>query len=115
MLWKLIIRFLQCHKRDYIRAISSGKDIFIVEIQKYVPAEQELQQWISAFERAKAAIEGGHEMKKVQFRDKNKPLTEYTKIVVETDDNSPITIAEITSEDVKTADGYRVRLTPKYD
>lgn len=56
MFWKLIIRFLQCHKRDYIRAISSGKDIFIVEIQKYVPVEQELQQWISAFERAKARI-----------------------------------------------------------
>lgn len=115
MLWKLIIRFLQCHKRDYIRAISSGKDIFIVEIQKYVPVKQELQQWISAFEKAEAAIEGGHEMKKAQFCDKNEALTEYSKIVVETDDKNPITIAEITAEDVKIADGYRARLTPKYD
>lgn len=47
--------------------------------------------------------------------DKRKPLTEYTKIVVETDEKDPVTIAEITAEDVKIADGYRARLTPKYD
>lgn len=44
-----------------------------------------------------------------------KTLKEYTKIVVETDGENPITIAEITSEEINTADGYRVRLTPKYD
>lgn len=42
-------------------------------------------------------------------------LKEYTKIVVETDEENPVTIAEITSEEINTADGYRVRLTPKYD
>lgn len=42
-------------------------------------------------------------------------LKDYIKIVVETDEENPITIAEITSEEINTADGYRVRLTPKYD
>lgn len=42
-------------------------------------------------------------------------LKDYTKIVVETDEEHPIAIAEITSEEINTADGYRVRLTPKYD
>lgn len=42
-------------------------------------------------------------------------LKDYTKIIVETDEENPIAIAEITSEEIKTADGYRVRLTPKYD
>ena len=37
------------------------------------------------------------------------------KIVVETDEENPITIAEITSEEVNIADGYRVRLTPEYN
>lgn len=42
-------------------------------------------------------------------------LKDYTKIVVETDEENPITIAEITSEEINAADGYRVRLTPEYD
>ncbi|WP_169303710.1 hypothetical protein [Thermoanaerobacter italicus] len=39
----------------------------------------------------------------------------YTKLVVETDEDNPETIAVITDTDVIPADGYRVRLTPKYD
>lgn len=39
-------------------------------------------------------------------------LKDYTKIVVETDEENPTTIAEITEEAVNVADGYRVRLTP---
>lgn len=42
-------------------------------------------------------------------------LKEITKVVVETDEENPITIAEITADDVIMADGYRVRLTPNYD
>jgi hypothetical protein len=40
---------------------------------------------------------------------------DYTKIVIETDEENPVTIAEITNEDVKPSNGYRVRLTPNYD
>lgn len=43
---------------------------------------------------------------------KTDTLKDYTKIIVETEEKNPITIAEITSEEIKTADGYRVRMTP---
>ncbi len=42
-------------------------------------------------------------------------LKDFTKIIIETDEENPVTIAEITSEEINPADGYRVRLTPKYD
>lgn len=42
-------------------------------------------------------------------------LKDYTKIVVETDEENPITIAEITPDNITPADGYRVRLTPDYN
>ena len=44
-----------------------------------------------------------------------KALGQYTKIVVETDEKNPVTIAVIQSNFVDTTEGYRVRLTPKYD
>lgn len=47
--------------------------------------------------------------------DKAEELKEYTKIVVETDEKNPITIATITNNETVVAEGYRVRLTPKYD
>ena len=42
-------------------------------------------------------------------------LEDIQKITVETDEENPITIAEITLEEINTADGYRIRLTPRYD
>ncbi|QYU58173.1 hypothetical protein K1728_01810 [Weissella confusa] len=36
----------------------------------------------------------------------------YVRIVVETDEKNPVTIAEITADSVEVADGYRVRLKP---
>lgn len=47
--------------------------------------------------------------------DSNNTLKDYTKIVVETDEELPKAIAEITTDYITPADGYRVRLTPKYD
>lgn len=43
------------------------------------------------------------------------PLKDYTKIVVETDEENPTIIAVITSTNIEVADDYRVRLTPLYD
>ncbi|WP_191991497.1 hypothetical protein [Lentilactobacillus buchneri] len=43
----------------------------------------------------------------------DKPLTDFTKIVVETDEKYPKTIAIITSDNYQLADGFRVRLTLK--
>ena len=42
-------------------------------------------------------------------------LCEYTRVIVETDEENPTTIATVTKSDVDVADGYRVRLTPVYD
>lgn len=42
-------------------------------------------------------------------------LSDITKIVVETDEEEAKTIAVITADDVDVAEGFRVRLTPKYD
>ena len=42
-------------------------------------------------------------------------LTDITKIVGETDEEKPKTIAVITAEDIDSAEGFRVRITPKYD
>lgn len=40
-------------------------------------------------------------------------IGEFERIIVETDEKNPITIATITQEDVDTADGYRIRFKPK--
>ncbi|EME3504032.1 hypothetical protein UL360_002450 [Enterococcus faecium] len=42
-------------------------------------------------------------------------LEEYTKIVVETDEQNPKTIAVITADDIEPCEGFRVRMTPRYD
>lgn len=42
-------------------------------------------------------------------------LSDVTKIVVETDEEEPKTIAVITAEDIDSAEGFRVRITPKYE
>ena len=42
-------------------------------------------------------------------------LSDVTKIVVETDEEEPKIIAVITAEDIDSAEGFRVRITPKYD
>jgi hypothetical protein len=42
-------------------------------------------------------------------------LHEYTKVVVETEEKNPVTIAVVTANGWKLADGYRIRLTPVYE
>lgn len=44
-----------------------------------------------------------------------KTLSDITKIVVETDEQDPKIIAVITAEDIDSSEGFRVRITPKYD
>lgn len=42
-------------------------------------------------------------------------LLDITKIVVETDEEEPKTIAVITKYNIGIEEGFRVRITPKYD
>lgn len=39
----------------------------------------------------------------------------WTRIIVETDEENPATIATITADETDVADGYRVRFRPVYD
>lgn len=44
----------------------------------------------------------------------NESFKDYTRIIVETSEENPITIATITTDNVTVA-GYRVRLMPEYN
>ena len=56
--------------------------------------------------------EGG---KEVKSKDETLPeIRGWTRIIVETDEENPVTIATITEDDIDMADGYRVRLRPVY-
>lgn len=38
----------------------------------------------------------------------------FDRIIIETDEENPVAIAEITSKEINVADGYRVRMRPVY-
>jgi len=50
MLWKMIIRILHCSKKSYTRLIRSGNEVYVVDIEKYVPASDQIK---SALEKIK--------------------------------------------------------------
>lgn len=54
-------------------------------------------------------------MEKEEMKMNVKALSDITKIVVETDEQDPKTIAVITAKDIDSAEGFRVRITPKYE
>ena len=55
---------------------------------------------------------GGKNTKK---RKENPPeIRGWTRIIVETDEKDPVTIATTTADETAMADGYRVRLRPVY-
>lgn len=70
---------------------------------------------LNGHEQPKDAEEG---FKKALFEmtgQEEERLCDYTKVVVETDNENPTTIADITADTVTVADGYRIRLTPDYE
>lgn len=48
-------------------------------------------------------------------QDVNKAVSDYSRIIVETDEKNPKVIAVITNHDFETADGYTIRLKPIYE
>ena len=42
-------------------------------------------------------------------------LKDITRVIVETDEENPVTIAVITADNIESANGYRVRMRPKYN
>ena len=56
---------------------------------------------------------GGEDTKKSK---ENPPeIRGWTRIIVETDEENPVTVATITADETDMADGYRVRFRPVYD
>lgn len=52
----------------------------------------------------------------MENRDDLRILSEqFTKLIIETDEENPVTIAVITSDLADVSSGYRVRMTPTYD
>lgn len=54
MFWKLVISLLKLKDKDYIRTIRSGESTYIVNIHKFISAEDELTKWKDALENPKA-------------------------------------------------------------
>ena len=50
MFWKVFISFIGKRRNDYVRAIHFKKETYIVKIEKFVPAKEELKKWEQAFE-----------------------------------------------------------------
>ena len=44
-----------------------------------------------------------------------KPMSDYARVIVETDEKSPKTLAVITDDDCETIEGLRVRFLPVYN
>lgn len=44
-----------------------------------------------------------------------KPMSDYSRIIVETDEKNPKALAVITDDDCEIADGLRVRFLPVYN
>ena len=42
-------------------------------------------------------------------------LKDITRVIVETDEENPVSIAVIMADNIEPANGYRVRMRPKYN
>ena len=42
-------------------------------------------------------------------------LKDITRVIVETDEENPVSIAVITADNIESANGYRVRMRPEYN
>ena len=49
------------------------------------------------------------------MKEQKTTLSDWTRIVIETDEKDPVTIADITADSTDIRDGYRVRFTPLYN
>lgn len=49
-----------------------------------------------------------------ETKDINEPMVNWARVIVETDEENPKTIALITNEDCESAPGFRVRVKPVY-
>lgn len=53
-------------------------------------------------------------MEPENVKDSPQDMRDWTKVVIETTEKHPKAIAEITANNFEVAEGFRVRMTPKY-
>lgn len=54
MFWKLFIILFRRRKKNYLRAVKIGEDVFTIDIHKYTPMYEELKKWENALGNPKA-------------------------------------------------------------
>lgn len=54
MFWKIIVRLLRCRNRNYKKVIPMKEGIYIVDIYRFIPIDEELRKWQSALEDERA-------------------------------------------------------------
>lgn len=66
--------------------------------------------------KSPASEETGHNMKKLELKTEknNVPMTNWSRVIVETAESNPKLIAIVTNNDFELANGFRVRLQPIY-
>lgn len=66
--------------------------------------------------KSPASEETGHNMKKLELKTEknNVPMTNWSRVIIETAESNPKLIAIVTNDDFKLANGFRVRLQPIY-
>ena len=111
---------LESNIANYVK--SKGIELSVMSRETGIPY---MSLYDSLFNSRKARVIKGRELiaicdflkvNPMNFKDnEEKTLKDYTKIVVETDEENPKTIAVITCNDITPEEGYRVRLTPVYD
>lgn len=70
-------------------------------------------------EQKKSPVSGetGHDqLKELELKSNknNSPMKDWSRVIIETDESTPKTIAIVTNDDYELADGFRVRLKPVY-
>ncbi|MCZ3541818.1 hypothetical protein L2800_00825 [Lactobacillus gasseri] len=66
--------------------------------------------------KSPASEETGHNMKKLELKTEknNVPMTNWSRVIIETAESNPKLIAIVTNDDFELANGFRVRLQPIY-
>ena len=66
--------------------------------------------------KSPASEETGHNMKKLELKTEknNGPMTNWSRVIIETAESNPKLIAIVTNDDFELANGFRVRLQPIY-
>lgn len=54
MFWKFIIGLLGCKEKDYLKEVKKKGGIYVIDIHKFIPVEEELAEWASAVKRCAA-------------------------------------------------------------